>query len=797
MFDNSLKILLRTAYNKFLVFGLNVLGLSIGICSVMFITIYSIDELSFDKHFQNHDRIYRVVTEYQTNSSSDLSMAEAFLGVAPTLKREFAEVEDAVRISPYTGTIAVQYKSSDDKIFEAENTYQVDKEFFNIFNHSFIYGNETSLSKPNSIVITKSLAKKLFGENSPINKAVIIDNQTFGVTGVINDLPRNSDLYYEALLSHDFSPDDDDWGNPFGFTYVLLNSSVNANALEGKLNKIASDKAFSFFVKAYGMKSNIKISLQSLSTVHFSKQLSGDSPKGNLTYLKILITLGFIILAIVAFNHSNFSTSLYNGRIHELSVKKLMGVNKGQLIKQFVYESTIITSLAFLLAAVFFVSLLPAINLIVDKNLSVLSLLNSQALIVLISVFFLIFVAGNFYPVFYSLKNTTMQGLRGFSNLRNNGLRKVLVAGQLTFTTGLIFFTITVHDQINFLKKRNLGFNDNQVIMVSLPENINGGSGLSSFINELRQNHSIKNVSLINELSFPGSEQLGYQLGWIFNGNNRIEANYNLYEVDSVFTHLLHMKLLTGDNFSDLSNKSNQQAIVNQAFVKMAGYKNPESIVGETVHAFDDKMKIVGVVADFNYQDSRQEIRPLVMVQINQTTLDAKRILIQLNGLDGLKSVQDAYENLVPQKPFEYTFLDERVKKMFEQEETTGQVTEMFSLLAIVLAGIGLYSLSNLILVQRTKEIGVRKILGIAQGSLVALLSKEFLILFLIAFLISIPFAWTQSQSWLSDYAFKTDITIMTLALTGLIILTILIFGILANIWKSAKMNPVDLIKSE
>jgi putative ABC transport system permease protein len=235
MFDNNLKILLRTAHKRFLVFGLNVLGLSIGISCVIFITIYSIDELSFDKHFPNHDRIYRVGTEYQTNSSSDLSMAESFLGVAPTLKREFAEVEDAVRVSPYKGTITVQYKSSHDEIFETENTYQVDKEFFNIFKHSFIYGNETSLSKPNSIVVTKSLAKKLFGENSPLNKVVLIDNQTFGVTGVINDLPRNSDLYYEALLSHDFSPDDDDdWGNPFGFTYVLLNSSVNANKLESK-----------------------------------------------------------------------------------------------------------------------------------------------------------------------------------------------------------------------------------------------------------------------------------------------------------------------------------------------------------------------------------------------------------------------------------------------------------------------------------------------------------------------------------------------------------------------------------
>ncbi len=453
MFDNSSKILLRTARKRFLVFGLNVLGLSIGLSCVIFITIYSIDELSF--------------------------MAESFLGVAPTLKREFAEVEDAVRIFPYKGTITVQYKSSDDKIFEAENTYQVDKEFFRIFKHSFIYGDEASLSKPNSIVITKSLAKKLFGENSPLNKVVLVDNQTFEVTGVINDLPRNSDLYYEALLSHDFSPDDDDWGNPFGFT------------------------------------------------------------------------------------------------------------------------------------------------------------------------------------------------------------------------------------------------------------------------------------------------------------------------------NLLHMKFLTGETFSDLSNKSNKQAIVNQAFVKMAGYKNPESIIGEIVHAFDDKMKIVGVVTDFNYQDSRQEIRPLIMIPTNQTTLDAKKILIQLNGLDGLKSVQDAYQNLASKKPFEYTFLDERVKKMFEQEETTGQITEMFSLLAIILAGIGLYSLSSLILVQRTKEIGVRKIHGITQGALVALLSKEFLILSLIAFLISIPFAWTQSQSWLSDYAFKTDISIMTLGLTGLIILTILIFGILTNILKSAKMNPVDLIKSE
>lgn len=797
MFDNGLKILFRTIQKRFLVFGLNLVGLSTGISCTLFITVYSINELSFDKHFQNHDRIYRVVTEYQTNSSSDLSMAESFLGIATTLKREFSQVEEAVRVFPYTGNIAVQYKSGSSNAFKAENTYRVDKEFFTVFKHSFIDGNQTAFSKPNSIVLTKSLSRKMFGDNSPINKAVLIDDQLYGVVGVINDLPRNSDLYYEALISYDFSLYDDDWGNPAGFTYALLNNGADPVELEAGINKVATQKAFSFFVKEYDMKSNIRISLQPLTTIHFSKPLSGDNPKGNPIYLKVLMTLGVLIFGIVLLNHSNFSTSLYMERVHELSVRKLMGINKSQLVRQFFYESGIVAILTLFISIALFMSFLPTVNLIIDKNLSFLNLLDSNALFILLTVFLLIVFAGNFYPLFYSLKNSTVEGLRGFSNLGNNGLRKILIAGQLTFTTGLVFFAITVHNQINFLKSRDLGFSGNKIIMIPIPEDISGGSQLTGFINDLQKDNSIKDVSLISELSYPGSERLGYQLGWIYNNENRIEATFNQYEVDSMFTNVLDMKFLAGNNFTNQTSGSPQQAIVNQAFVNMAGFKNPENIIGETIHAFDDEIKITGVVADFNYQDFQQTVRPLVIVPIDPTSLESKKTLVGLNSLAGLESIENSYQRLASQQPFEYSFLDERVEKMFEQEQTTGRITEIFSMLAILLAAVGLHSLSSLILTQRTKEIGIRKILGITQGALMALVSKEFLVLSLIAFGISIPVAWTLSQIWLSDYAFKIDIRIITIGVTGLIVLTILIVGILTNVLRSTRINPVDLIRSE
>jgi putative ABC transport system permease protein len=749
----TLTILVRKAHKRFFAFALNIVGLSFGISSILFITIYSIDELSYDKHVQHHERIYRVTTEYQTNSGTDLAMAESFLGISPTLKREFPEVEEAVRVLPYKGNIIIPFKSGNSHTFKAENAYRVDKEFFKVFRHSFIDGNENDFSKPNSLVVTESLSKKLFGDNSPINKAVLIDNQMYGVVGVINDLPKNSDLFYEALLSYDLSPYDDDWGNPAGYTYVLLNNSKNAHELESKINSIATEKALSFFVKEYDMKSNIKLSLQSLSTIHFSKQLNGDSIKGNRTYLKVLMTLGVLIFLIVIFNHSNFSTSIYTERIHELSVRKLMGISKANLIKEFVFESCVLAVLVLTISMALYVFLLPSINQMTGKSLPILYATNSYPLGILFSIFLAVVISGSFYPVYYSLRNTTLKGLKGFSSLGNNRLRKVLTVGQLTFTAGLVFFTLTVHNQVSFLRNKDFGFSSNNIVMVSLPKEVSTSNGLTTFTDNLRDN-TISEFSLINELSFPGSERLGYQLGWIFNNENRIEANFNLYEVDSLFAKLLEIDFLAGGSFTTQPSETAKEAVVNHAFVKMAGFDNPQSIVGETIYAFDDKIKIAGVVSDFNYQDFQQSVKPLVMLPITSSSSDSKKLLIKLNSPNDLTNIENIYLKLLSQDALEYTFLDVRVKKMFEQEKTTGQITQVFSVLAILLATIGLYSLSNLVLVQRTKEIGVRKILGISQGSLTILLSKEFFILFVISFGVAIPIAWTKSQHCLQQPLF-------------------------------------------
>jgi putative ABC transport system permease protein len=797
MNKTTLTILMRKAKKRFFAFGLNIIGLSFGICSVIFITIYSVDELSYDKHIQNHERIYRVTTEYQTNSGTDLAMAESFLGISPTLKREFPEVEEAVRVLPYKGNITIQFKSGNSNVFKAENTYKVDKEFFKVFRHSFINGNDMDFSKPNSIIVTESLSKKLFGDKSPVNKAVLVDNQMYGVVGVIDDLPKNSDFYYEALLSHDFSQYDDDWGNPAGFTYVLLHNSETANKLESKINLIAVEKALSFFVKEYDMKSNIRLSLQPISTIHFSKQLSGDTIKGNPIYLKVLITLGVLIFLIVIFNHSNFSTSIYTERIHELSVRKLMGIGKSGLLKQFAVESVTIAVLVILISIALYTILLPFTQEITGKSLTLSHLNDTTTLVILATIFLIVVISGSFYPVFYSFRNSTLTGLKGFSSLGNNRLRKFLTVGQLTFTAGLVFFTLTVHNQVSFLRNRDYGFNSDNIVMVSLPKELSSGNNLRTFTDYLQKDRPTNDFSIISELSYPGSERLGYQLGWIYNNDNRIEANFNLFEVDSIFSELLGIKFLAGGNFAPQQNEIIKQAVVNQTFVKMARFDNVRNIIGETIYAFDEKIRIVGVVSDFNYQGFQQSIKPLVMLPINSTSNDSKKVLIKLKRPEDLKNIEGIYSKLSTMDALEYTFLDERVKKMFEQETTTGRVTLTFSLLAILLATIGLYSLSNLILLQRTKEIGVRKILGISQSSLTILLSREFLFLFLISFAVAVPFAWDRSQYWLSDYAFRTDLRISTIGLSGLIIAVILILGIVTNIIRSTRINPVDLLKNE
>lgn len=792
----TFKILIRKAKKRFLTFALNIAGLSLGISSVIFIAIYSIDELSYDKHFQNHERIFRVTTEYQTNSGMDLAMAESFLGISPTLKMEFPEVEESVRVLPYNGDINIQFKSGNSRVFKTENTFRVDKEFFKIFKHEFLDGDEKAFSKPNSIVVTESLSKKWFGDNSPINKAILINDKLYGVVGVINDLPENSDLFYEALISYDFSSYDDDWGNPLGYTYVLLHNSLNSNELESKINLIASEKALSFFVKAYDMKSNIKLSLQPLSTIHFSEQLSGDSIKGNYTYLSVLIALGFLIFLIVIFNHLSFSTSIYTERNHELGVKKVMGISVFSLIRQFVIESSVIAVLVLSISITLFVYLLPIINEIIGKSLPVSYIFDDSLLLILFATFILVVVSGSFYPIFFSFKNTSVLGINDYSSLGSNKLRKTLTAMQLTFTAGLVFFTLTVYSQVDFLRNQDFGFKANNIVLVSLPREVSVESSLTILADKIRRDNLVSEFSLINETSYPGSERLGYQLGWIYNKNNRIEANFNLYEIDSTFTKMLEINFLAGSNFVIQSSKGIHQAVVNNAFVKMAGFASPQSIIGETIHAFDEKIQIVGVTSDFNYQNIHQAVKPLVMVPINPSNIEGKKLLFKLNNPKDLEYIKGLYLEL-SQDAFDFTFLDDRVKNMFEQEKSIGQIAQIFSLLAILLAIIGLYSLSNLILIQRAKEIGVRKILGISQVSLTYILSKEFLLIFITSFGIAIPLAWYTSQNWLSDFAFRTDIRISNIGLSALMILLILISGIAVNIIRSIRINPVDLLNNE
>jgi putative ABC transport system permease protein len=454
-------------------------------------------------------------------------------------------------------------------------------------------------------------------------------------------------------------------------------------------------------------------------------------------------------------------------------------------------------ALALSISIILYTLLLPSINEMIGKPLPISYITDKTLLVILISIFALVVITGSVYPIFYSIRSSALTGLKGFSSLSNNRLRKVLTIGQLTFTAGLVFFTLTVNNQVSFLRNKDFGFSSNNIVMMSLPKEVSIGNGLTTLTNNLRKDNLIDEVSLINELSYPGSERIGYQLGWIYNNDNKIEANFNVYEVDSLFTKLLEMNFLAGSSFVSQSNEKFKEAIVNNAFVKMAGFDVPASIVGETIHAFDDKIKIVGVVSDFNYQDFQQTVKPLIMIPINLSSDGNKKLLFKLKNPNDLETIENQYLKLLSQSSFEYTFLDDRVNKMFEQEKTTGQITQVFSFVAILLATIGLYSLSTLILSQRTKEIGVRKILGISSGSLTILLSKEFFVLFAISFGVAIPLAWVESQHWLADYAFRTDLKISTIGLSGLIVLTILILGIVTNIFRSAKINPVDLLKNE
>ena len=789
----NLQLFARSMKKRFFHTVINFAGASIGIACVLMITIYVKHELSFDQYQPYKERVYRMALAYTTGSGNDFQSAENFLALAPSLKNEFPEVEQAIRVVPYQGNVAIQKKSGNDLVFQGDHIYRADPEIFTLFQTQLIEGDVQALTIPNAIILSQSLAKKYFGGISPLHKALTIDNRTYAVRGVFEDIPKSSDLYYEALMAYDFAPIED-WGNPVGYTYALLKEGHDIHAFQEKLDTLVADKMS--FLSQYDMKGNVHIYTQSLSTLHFAQPLSGDTPKGNRTYINILVILSIVISLIVAINFANFTASFYTERIHEVGVRKYLGAGKGALFSQFFLETVIKVSLVAVLSWVLLMACIPTIDLLANNGLDFYALYDPAILLIMVSFMFALCLLSLLYPAIYLLHIQASQGLKGRAKYNSTFFRRVLIGLQFFFTSVMVFFTLIVYYQMQFLENKNLGFNGRQVMVIDIPALSVGQGQISTLKSELEKQSTIDYVSVVGAKAYPGNRQADYQLGWMHHQAKRVEANFNVFDVDEHFIDVLQIKLIAGNDFRKTTGHDFIQAIVNEAFIKMAGFASAQQALGEVIYEFDTQAEIVGVVNNFHYEGVQQAIKPLVL-HYSGTYSRANKLLVEANSNESIATIEEVMQQIIPETGLYYTFLDEQFAKLYEQEKTIGSMTNIFSIISIILACFGLHTLSSLILQQRTKEIGIRKILGAGIASVSLLLSKEFFGLALLSFVLAMPFAWHQSQVWLQEFAYRIPIEWFVFFFSALIIISVTMFGIVWNIAKGVTINPTECLKSD
>ncbi|UZR96079.1 ABC transporter permease [Chondrinema litorale] len=801
MIKFDLLIFLRSLRKRSVNTIINLTGLSAGITCVLLIAVYLKHELSFDQHQKNKNRIYRMALNMTTNSGSDVHTADNFPGLAPLLNTDFPEVEKAARIYPYKGDVQVNYQSGKNPVFKGDYIYRTEPEIFKVFDHKFIIGNpKQALSEPRSIVLTEALAKKYFGEHNPLNKSLTIDNTTYKVTGIIKDLPKASDLYYEALLSYDFSDLNNDWGNIDGFTYVLFKNNFSIESFQVRLDEIVKEKTDAFVMRDYELNSKIQIFPQALSNIHFEKPLLSDTPKGNLAYINILKILGLVIFLIIVFNYGNYTASYYTERIKDISIRKYFGASRRWILLKTTLEMSIISALVISISIILYSYFAPFVNELTNNAISIKSLLQAEILFVIAILLLITIAVSLLYPVVYLVNIKPKKGLTGVISIKgNNNLRRGLMGIQFFCTAIMIFFTLTVFQQIQFLENKNLGFNSNQVLVINIPELSLNDSKTQVLKSELNQLNSVKKISVVAQNAYPGNRNINYQYGWLLTDEEKIEANFNLFEVDENFTSLLDIELVNGNKFTNLPNYYDgsiyAQAYVNESFVKKMGLLSTEKAIGKIVYAFDYQFKIIDVVKDFHYEGIHQNIKPLLIYNNNQFGTSPKSILAEINNKEGLAQVINTCKKFNSSTSFEHKFLDEEFDKFFQQERTIGKITYLFCIISIILASIGLYAVSSLFLVQRTKEIGIRKVLGAGSFSISTLLFKELFMMVIITFLLSMPFSWFQSNLWLEQFTYKIEINWLLFVFSGMILILASIAGIIINLIKGINLRPVELLR--
>ncbi len=793
MFRHYFIVAVRNLLKKKSYSMINIIGLAIGIACCILILLYVQDELSFDQYHENVDQIYRLVLERHAAEKMSLDISTP-PPLASALTNDFPQIIHTVRFLNTDNPIPLV--NHGDKRFYERHFFFVDPNVFDVFTIPFILGDPNkSLQKPNSIVITEETARKYFGDENPLGKTLTFNNYLdLEVTGVVQNSPSNSTLKFDFLasfstlygwLGREFV---DNWQNNICQTYLLLSDDFSAKILSRQL----PDLIKKYLSEANSLK---QIHLQPLNRIHlYSYQDYQLSSGGDIRYIYLLSAVALFILLIGCINFMNLATARSIERFREVGIRKVVGATKNQLVQQFLGETLLSTILALLIAIIMVELCLPYLNTFIESDITVNYRQDLNLWIGLIGIgLFVGFISG-VYPAFFLSRFQPIHTLKKRVKIGHSrvSLRQVLIVVQFTLTITLIIGTMVVNDQIYFMQNKKLGFDKDHVIIVPIRDQALRQNP-EPLKTQLRQHPYILQVGASALL--PG--------GPVGRTRFRVEAisdegTMSMLWVDHDFIKTLGIELVAGRDFSNkFQTDATEAVILNEEAIRQLGWTDPDEAIGKSFELVGSKRgRIIGVVKDFNFASLHRKIEPLVLHEWPWLNYILVRVAATHlpNILDDLENTWRKFD---PNHPFTYTFLDDKFDQFYQSEKQLGQISGFFSLLAISIACLGLLGLVAFDVEQRTKEIGIRKVLGASITNIVKLFTIGFVKLVFLANLIAWPIAYLVLEDWLQNFAYRIDIGLSTFLLSGTLVLVIALLTISYQSIKAALMNPIKTLRYE
>lgn len=802
MFQNYFKVALRNILKHKFYSALNIAGLALGLASCFIIGLYILDELTYDKFHTDHENIYSVALHGRIGGQ-ELHTSSSSPPIAQAMVTGIPGVEQGLRIRE-RGNLVMKYE---DKAFTETKALMTDSNFFQFFSFKLLEGQaDKVLKEPNTLVMTTETAKRYFGEQDAIGKMVTVgnDNVVYRVTGIAEVPPGNSSIQFDILLSGsgDQYLKSDNWTGNGLYTYIRKTPKTSVDEINRKLEEFVRVHvgpeleagfgiSFDEFVKNGGIYAYYVFPSENIHL--FQNELMDSlTPKSDIKYVYILGAVGIFILLIACINFMNLSTARSASRAKEVGLRKTLGSQRSKLVLQFLSESFIYTLAGTIIAIIAVYLLMPSFQVLSGKEIKFSAMLQPVMLMGVAAVFILVsFMAGS-YPAFYLTSFKPVDVLKGKmkAGLRSKGIRSTLVVVQFTISITLIISTMIVYNQLNYLQEKNIGMDKQNVMILRNTSRLD--KNRESFKQSVQAQTGIQSASYTNNV-FPGINNTT-----VFRiAGTEQDRILGTYYTDYEQAATLKFEMLQGEFFTRGHTVDSSVCVINEAAVKEFGWDG--DVINRKIVNYDGEVKydmtVIGVVKDFNFESFKIKVRPLVI----QFTPESNNLMIRYEGSakDAVEKVKTEWKRIAPNDPFEYAFLDENFDELFREEQRLGQVFTVLTVIAIFVACLGLLGLASFTAEQRTKEIGIRKVMGATVSSVSSLLSKEFMILVAVAFVMASGIAWYAMDNWLSSFAYRVPLGAGVFVISGVLAAAIAWLTVSYHFIKAARSNPADSLRYE